>query len=299
MTALLRRACRLSLVVSAVLATTSLAQTTGFTATYSGQGSGSSTCNTTYKMSGEEPGTTGTYPVFIYMVGTNETYTNASAMAAVRGMAQRGYVAATVQYHSSAFGTCSQLSGKSKCIFDGGSATSAVGALCGRAKADCAKGLVVAGFSQGSILAVLAKNYNGSVQAAYGMGTGVKYSIYDLTSCVANGNRTLTSDRLRVVNGELDSFLGGNHSGVQAQTQTLTGKSCTSGATTCFNANGSGWQIVKSPQVTDGSADHCYMRSGGSGCSASQNTLDLGWQNGADSWQLNANLDWLTTFTAR
>ena len=129
------------------------AQTTTFTATYTGQGNGSSTCNSTFNISGREPTTVGKYPVFLYMVGTTESYTNASATAAVQGMANRGYVAATIQYNSGSFGSCSQIGGKARCIFDPTTAASAVSRLCSRAQADCSKGIVVAGFSQGSVIA--------------------------------------------------------------------------------------------------------------------------------------------------
>jgi hypothetical protein len=266
---------------------------TGFTATYKG---GSTSCGTTYSIQGQEPSSTSRYPVFIYMVGTSETYNNASALAAVDEMAGRGYVAATVQYASSSFGSCSTLTARSKCIFDASSASSAVAALCSRPTADCSKGIVVAGFSQGSILAILAKNYDARVQAAYGLGAGVQYSFYDLRACVANGKRTLTSDRLRVVNGEADSFMGGAESSVRGQLQELTGRSCTS--TSCFASNGSGWYIVKHAEVSDGTADHCYMRATG-GCNGSQNSLDQKWLNGTYDWSVDPNLLWLTGFTQR
>jgi hypothetical protein len=38
------------------------------------------------------------------------------------------------------------------------------------------------------------------------------------------------------------------------------------------------------------------MRDGG--CSASQNSLDSGWENGSANWELNANLNWLEEFTS-
>ena len=264
---------------------------TSFTATYKG---GSSTCGTTYSIQGKEPSSTSKYPVFIYMVGTSETYNNASALAAVDEMAGRGYVAATVEYPSSSFGACSTLTARSKCIFDSTSASSAVAALCSRTAADCSKGIVVAGFSQGSILAILAKNHDARVQAAYGLGAGVQYSLYDLRACVANGKRTLTSDRLRAVNGEADSFMGSSESSVRGQLQELTGRSCT--ATSCFASNGSGWYIVKHAEVSDGNADHCYMRASG-GCSGSQSSLDQKWLNGTYDWSVDPNMQWLTGFT--
>lgn len=270
--------------------------TTSFTATYRGQGNGSTSCNSTFNISGQEPSTSGTFPVFIYTIGTSETFTNASATAAVANMASRGFVAATVAYNSGSFSGCSTISGKARCIFTGATSTSALATLCARAKADCSKGVVVGGFSQGAVIATLAKNFDSRVQAAWGMGDGVRYSFFNLTSCMGNGNRTLASDHLRAVDGEKDQFIGPNQNNVRSQFLTLTGLSCGSTATNCLQANGSGWYIVTNGQVADGSADHCYMRATGD-CGGSQNSLDAGWANGSDPWTLNANLAWLQSFT--
>jgi hypothetical protein len=270
--------------------------TTAFTSTYVGQGNGS-TCNTTFNISGQEPSTTGKFPVFIYTIGTGETFTNASATAAVAGMASRGYVAATVAYTSGSFSGCSTISGKARCIFNPSTSTSAISTLCARAKADCSKGVVVGGFSQGAVIATLAKNFEPRVQAAWGMGDGVTYSIFNLNACMGNGNRSLPSDHLRVVNGQKDQFIGPTAANVRSQMLSLTGLSCGNTSFNCLQSNGSGWYIVQNAQVGDGSADHCHMRRTGD-CGGSQNSLDQGWQTGADPWELNANLDWLTGFTS-
>lgn len=254
-------------------------------------------CGSTYSITGKEPTASGKYPVFLYMVGTTESYTNAAAMAAVDGMADAGYVAATIQYPNTTFGNCSALSDKAKCIFTPSSANSAVAKLCARAKADCTKGIVVAGFSQGSIMAILAKNFDARVQAAYGIGAGVQYSTYDIRACVANGKRTLTSDRLRAVNGEADDFMGKNANSVRAQLQELTGLTCTSTSYSCFRSNQSGWVMASHAEVEDGAADHCYMRVGG--CLGSQSVLDEGWELGSAPWTVDPNLQWLTTFTTK
>lgn len=293
---ILRAACATSGILFAAAA---MAATTSFSMTYSGADTSGGTCGSTYNLAGAEPSATGTYPVYIYMVGTSESYNNAVAMATVNSMASKGYVAATVDYAVSQFGTCSVLSGKSSCIFNPGSATSAVAQLCSRAKADCSKGIVVGGFSQGSILALLAKNYDSRVQAAYGMGMSTVYSTYDLSTCVSNGNRTLSSDRLRAVDGEADNFAGGTQSAAQTQLQKLTGYTCASGSYSCLSSNNSGWIIVKNSQTQDGSADHCYMRYGGTGCLASQNSVDSGWKSGTVNWEMDANLQWLTNFTSK
>jgi len=128
-------------------------------------------------------------------------------------------------------------------------------------------------------VALLAKNYDSRVQAAYGMGVSNVYSTYNLSSCVSNGNRTLQSDRLRAVDGEKDVFAGGSQSAVQSSLQNVTGDTCKSGSYSCLSGNNSGWLIVKNSQVQDGSADHCYMRASG-GCLGSQNSLDAGWKSG-------------------
>jgi hypothetical protein len=282
--------------LSAILLTNAAwAQTASFTATY--QGTNNTNCNTSYNIDGEEPSASGQYPVFLYMVGTTETFNNASAMAAVQGMANRGYVAGAIQYNSGSFGNCSQIAAKAACIFNPNNPQSAVEVLCSRAKADCSKGIVVGGFSQGAVIATLAKNTDSRVQAAWGMGDGVSYSTYNLSSCMANGNRTLPSDRLRAVNGQADEFTGDTQSAQQTNMQNLTGLDCASGSFTCLQSNGSGWIIVQNSQTKADDADHCYMRDGG--CMASQNSLDTGWENGTSNWELNANLDWLAGFVSQ
>ena len=57
-------------------------QTTSFTDTYTGQGSGASTCNTTFNIMGKEPAASGTFPVFVYTVGTSESFNNNGAETA-------------------------------------------------------------------------------------------------------------------------------------------------------------------------------------------------------------------------
>lgn len=276
-------------VVAVAVAVPLAAQTVDFTTTYRG---GSSTCTTTYNIKGVEPSVPGRYPVFVYIVGTNEVYDHASAMAAIRAMAAKNYVAATVQYPNGTFGGCSTLNGRAKCVFDPASASSAVSKICSRANADCAKGIVVGGFSQGSILSILAKNHDARVRAAYALGAGVQYSLYDLRACVADGKRTLPSDRLRAVNGEVDGFMGSAPSSVRSQLQELTGLSCPT-SWSCFRANNSGWYMVSGPETDDGTAEHCYMRVGG--C-VTTSALDSGW-TGTFLWSLDTNLQWLTGFT--
>jgi predicted esterase len=247
-----------------------------------------------YSIKGTEPSDGAKHPVFIYTVGTTESWDNGQAMAAVAEMAAKGFVAAAVQYDSALFGTCSQILSKAKYIYNSASTSSAISKLCARSTADCSKGIVTAGFSQGSVIAINAKNYDTRVRAAYGMGSHNLYTTYVMNSCMNAGNYKLPKANLRIVNGENDAFPGGTTTTVRSSSQSVAGKTC-SGAFECLNANGSGWIMVKNSQVGDLSADHCYQRSGG-GCLALQDLLDSGWRNGTANWGLKANLNWLASF---
>ena len=127
------------------------------------------------------------------------------------------------------------------------------------------------------------------------MSAGVKYAFYDLRACVTPDRRTLPSDRLRVVNGEHDGFLGGKESAVHAQLVELTGRKCPASTQDCFQEGTSGWYLVHHAESTDGDAEHCYMREGG--CRGNHSRMDPRWLEGGHPWSLDTNLQWLTTFT--
>jgi hypothetical protein len=276
----------------AATGTAALAQTS-FTTTY--RGGTSSLCSSSYNIKGMEPTASGKYPVYIHTGGTGEAYDSGIAMEAVKQMAAKGFVAATVAYSNGSFGSCSSIGTKTRCIFNPSSSNSAVAKLCARAKADCSKGIVTGGLSQGSIVSVLSRNYDSRVVASMGQGSGNKYSIYDLSSCMNNGRHTQTSDRIRLINGEKDVFVGPDAATVRKANEATTGLSCGSTANSCFRANGSGWYIVKNNEVQDGSADHCFMLNG-DGCSGSSPT-DAGYKSGSAAWQLDATLNWLKSYT--
>lgn len=276
-----------------LLAPIARAETAAFSATYKNTITAGD-CNLDFNIIGSEP-TQGTHPVFVYLVGTWESYDNASAMSVVQQMADRGYVAASVEYPNQTFGNCNKLSARAGCIFNGETTASAITQLCSREHADCSRGVVVAGFSQGSVLSILSANYDARVQAVWVMGAGAQYAVYNLSECVADGARTLSSDRLRIVDGQEDDFFRLTRGGSRGQAETLSGLTCGDSATSCLTGNGSGWILVQDDEVTDGLADHCYMRDGN--CDIDENTLDPLWESGTAPWAVQASLDWLQAFT--
>ena len=282
----------LALALTAVSALAS-AQTS-FSATY--KGGSTSSCGTTYNITGAEPTASGKYPVYIHIGGTGENYNSAWAMAAVNAMAAKGFVAATVAYDNGSFGTCSTISTRAKCIFNGANSNSAIAKICARAKADCSKGVVTGGLSQGSIISVLSRNFDSRIRASMGQGTGSTYTVaYNLESCMANGKHTQPGDRLRIINGERDMFVGGTEAIARSQATLVTGRSCT-GATECFGSNGSGWAIVKDYQVLDLYADHCFMGLGTYGAQCTGLPVDSNYQYGSGAWALPATTNWLKSF---
>jgi hypothetical protein len=283
--------------VIAALAMTGLAAqaqlaTTAYSATYKGTSGNSTSCANNYNIVGQEPTAAGSYPVFIYTVGTTESTSNGQGLAAIKKMAEKGYVAAMVGYNSSLFGSCTYISNKTRCIFNSGSTTSAIATICSRAKADCSKGIVTAGFSQGSIIATLARNFDSRVRAAYGVGLHKNYTTFS-ASCVLPANRALPKDRLRAVAGEGDVFGGNTEANNRTSNIAVTGYTCT--GTNCLQPDGSGWYVIKNNEVVDGTADHCFMRAKG-GCTGSQANNDANWLNGNNAWGLNAGLNWLDGF---
>ncbi|MDR3483255.1 MAG: hypothetical protein P4L91_21370 [Burkholderiaceae bacterium] len=292
-----------TLIFGAMFSAGAWSQTTTFKGSYDGASIFGGACKTSFDFSGAEPAASGAYPVFVYMVGTVESFDNAAALAAVNRMAAKGYVSATVEYASATFGSCPVIESKTNCIYNS-SDTSAISQLCARDKADCSKGIVVGGFSQGAIIAILAKNYNPNVLAAYGMGVSNRYSNFDLSKCVSDGKRDLASSNLRAVDGEDDQFAGSasgwgkaKHAMVQASLTNVLAVKCAADAYDCLTDNGSGWLIVQTSQKEQGSADHCYTRL--RGCASNQRTVDAAWSSGDASWQLNANLEWLAGFTKK
>lgn len=283
--------CMPVLALGAALLGSSVTQAqTSFTASY--------TNGSTYSISGKEPSASGKYPVYVHIGGTGETYNGAWAQAAIDAAVARGFVAATVEYDNASFGTCNTISGRAKGIFNAASTASAIAKLCARGKADCSKGVVTGGLSQGSIISVLAKNYDSRVRASMGQGTGSTYTVaYNLESCMADGKHTQSGDRIRIINGERDMFVGGTEATARSQAELVTGLKCT-GKQSCFRANGSGWYVVKDYEVADLNADHCFMGNLGTigiQCSGVL-AVDPYYRSGSNQWGVIATMNWLKTF---
>ena len=263
---------------------------------YGSNSSGACDVATPRSIAGSEPTAVGKFPVFVFLTGTTMPFNGTEAQALTNAMAERGFVAATVEYDNAQYPACTAMRAKAGCIWNAVSANSAISKLCARDKADCAnKGIVVSGFSQGANLAALSKNYDARVRAAFLIGHGnVASGLIDVRSCANDSATTLLPSEMRSVNGDSDQFFGFTASGVKSQLQAVVGVSCSS-ASTCLQADGSGWYIISSSQLSDRKADHCYYFNGANSTCSTFNGLDSGWNTGTSPWSMQPNLDWLAS----
>lgn len=253
--------------------------------------------NITYQMPDATKFGLGPYPVFLWIPASFESNTDTLSMLFVNQMSARGFLAASVQYsNTEAAQFCSTYSDRAKGIFEAGRSTSALNVVCNQAGASCSKGIVVSGFSQGAILAVMAANYSSSVKAAYAMamsafnknGGGI-----DLSSCVNKQFTKISSEHLMVITGQSDPLFGG-----QVPLQNVSGYVCPPETSQCWSPTGSGggWYSVPDTEVADGAAGHCYFMTALSGGDCPGSYYDRNWYTGTLNWSLRTNLDWLSTF---
>jgi len=239
----------------------------------------------------------GPYPVFIYAPATYETYTDPLAMEFVAGMAERGFLSATVQYNNNeSVQACSNYTPRAQGIFDVHRSTSAAGVLCSLSHANCSKGIVTSGVSQGGFMGVLAANYNPNVKAVYALSmSDYAQNIEFSYPCVDKPNTVIPANRLTIVNGVADPIFGG-----QQPLENVSGYTCSAGSTQCWSpdGNGAGWYIVQNSQNKNGIAGHCYFLDiTGTNPNTCRGLGDPNWLPPADyNWSLGPNLDWLATF---
>lgn len=276
-----------------LLTTTAHAQTTQFSTTYKASG-----MNKALSINGYEPSAAGTYPVFIYVTGTKLSPWSADDQLITQEMAQRGFVAVSVDYSTRMLypGNCGILSTAVAQVFSASDPASAVNVVEARPKADITKGLVVMGFSQGANVASLAKNFNASVAGAVLIGNG--YTSWG-ASCYGDGYTAITGSESRSLIGATDSayvFNGGPGGSIgqnRIVMETTSGMSCGPAATSCTDAGGGGWYIVQASETASNKDGHCFFY-GNSPCGGMP--MDAQFTGGAHYWSLEPSLDWLAAF---
>ena len=247
------------------------------------------------------------FPLFIWLHGTADNYKGEYIELTLREMVKKGFVSVSPHYGDiPPVLSCTDLKRKTSCLFDATKPDSVIAKMCAKPFVDCSKGIVVGGHSQGSQIALLARNYDQRVRAAHLLSTTCS-DIYGFPSlcdpagdieynCMLAQNTMLPVNRIRIVSGEDDGF------GSQQSFELISGKACSEGAYNCLNSDGSGWYRISNTEVQDGSADHCHIvnspQPDGWGCIPDNPPFDKGWlPSASNEWSLLPNLEWLASFT--
>lgn len=263
-------------------------------------------CVTSAGIVGREPSKSGRYPVFVYIVGLGGNYNGTEAVKFMEEAARRGFVAASLQYDSFGSSSPEGVDKSSGCMFNESSSASALAKLCARRKADCSKGVAVAGNSLGGAIAGRAANHSARVRAAYLLGVNGPVSgpqsgfqkdangevVPMAVAPSGGGSRALANDRIRITVGKEDGDPAWPNG--QEALDAMTGRGCFAVSSNCLGADGSGYYIVQHSEVADGFADHCFFHGAG-GCSNTP-PFDPGWLPPSQlPWALSPGLDWLAT----
>lgn len=250
-------------------------------------------CSTQYPTIGFEPVAQrgARHPLFLYFVGTAFSaddpaarHDHEAALAVTEAMARRGFVALSVSYDNGALAWLSDHKHQLACLFS--SQEGLLAKACDLPQVDCELGIGTWGHSQGGYVAVMARNHEPRVRAAWATGYG------------GDASSMLSKQRLRVVNGEADTS-----NGTASVLNGITGLSTAEcpEPDRCLRKDGSGWIIVRKKDLTDAagsSADHCWFYK--ASCGASDFRLEPSWTDPRSDrpYALEANADWVAA-TAR
>ena len=281
-------------------------------------------CNQLMHVAGSAPAESGRYPLAIFLVGTNAKYDGPGIVDHVLPLlASHGFVAASVEYENSTlFGAaqnCSLYQDNASCMIRNdldyvvGERHSALARLCARTKADCSKGVVVLGHSQGGLTALQmfevtpaappATEPMPRLVAAAPMGVGptgylLGVPVIHLDACVSAATLAVDPHALLVVNGENDAFFNGpdaDPAGGQQALEAVTGRTCAAPTWDCRGPDGDGFVLVEKTQTSTGRATHGYMDLPGGGAFEEPN-----WSSplNVDAWGLESVTRWLKRQTA-
>jgi len=296
---------------------------TPFSDTYDAHSVLANRCGHVMNIAGSEPAEPGHYPLAIFLVGTNAQYDGPGIVDHVLPLlASHGFVAASLAYENATlFGAaqnCSLYQDNASCMVrnDGdyvaGDRRSALARLCGRAKVDCGKGVVVLGHSQGGLTALQTFHFAPVTPppgepaprfvAAAPMGVGptgylLGIPVIHLDGCVTAATLAVDPHELLVVNGENDAYFNGPHAdpaGGQAALEAVTGRTCAAPSWDCRGPDGDGYVLVKKTQTSTGRATHGYMDEPGGGAFEEPN-----WSSAetTDAWGLDSTTRWLKAQT--
>ena len=275
---------------------------------------------------GSEPAEPGRYPVAIFLVGTSGIYDGAGIRdGLLPAFARQGFVAASLEYENATlFGAaqnCSLYRDNASCMirndadYVAGERRSALAQLCGRPQADCSKGVVLLGHSQGGLTAVQAFGFTPmtppagepipQLVAVAPMGVGPRgyvagIAVIDLRACMTSTTMPVAPSKMLVVNGENDRYFNGpdaDQAGGQIALETVTGRHCDAPSWDCRGPDGDGYVIIRPSELSHGRAAHDYMHDFNSTPTAPFAEPNWSSPDNTAPWSVDATARWLKAQT--
>ncbi|CAD7929319.1 unnamed protein product [Amoebophrya sp. A120] len=215
------------------------------------------------------------FPLYVLIPSAGDNFWAPLAQEFAFQMAQRGYVAAEIDYDRRwtyfRHDRLCTLKDRAPDFFQG--PNSAVGVLCADLpQVDCSMGIAVHGIGQGGYIAHWAKNYIPDVRATlfFAVGDGLQADEYpsskwaDITGgsdCYLDQHNPLPRMQRRYLAGENDQYAGGTPPGVVKSIKGVSGYSCGSYAD-CLQPDGSGYMVVPPAFYADScpSAPHYFFQ---------------------------------------
>lgn len=105
------------------------------------------------------------YPLYVYVTGTQMSYSAESAVSYTQYMAENGFVAVSADYSNAAYPlTCGQFSSKADLLWNQANSNSLLTNICNSPliNANCDLGIVTSGMSQGIFLCIILFVYDDS-----------------------------------------------------------------------------------------------------------------------------------------
>lgn len=263
-------------------------------------------CTDTETIYGAKPKNPGTYPVLVYVHGTFADWSNnQEGRKFIEQAASLGFVAMAITYSSSSSMNEAGIQRHAYCMFNQShSSKNAASVMCSIQGADCSKGLLVTGFSQGAGIATVAKNYNQNVKAVWAIGLSAyiypKEKIPTDTLPAPYGTRSLPNDKLVINMGEASNLSTKKPLPVDIPSlKQMTGVNC-GNSYDCVRSDGSGYYLVSNTEIKDKVADHAYWMKVNSSWSKGLSftfypkTFDPGFNvTSTTKWSMLTNLNWL------
>ena len=276
---------------------------------------------TTYDIRLTLPTEPGDYPIGIILNGTSGTDGSLGLGAVANALAEAGVVAAQVGYNNATASGCGcdgdgpgggdchpakTYFNKAEGVFNIDEPTSAVSRIVeatadNDATADPDLGIVVVGWSQGTVVGHQASNWlDTQVRAAYFLGTGNRPNggpacgRQDWYCNEADHAGVIPGDRVRLFTGEQDTYFSHAQDDAAAcndlsvedtriQSEEVSG--CLSTEDVCELDGGAGWRVIRDADVADGTADHSFFNG------------DPTWQGESGlavlPWSLSENVAWM------